>query len=102
MRTVWSGRNEDKADDNVWAVTCFVARKGYRRRGITYSLAAATIDHARRCGAAALEAYPMLTLTVRGDKLGVACSSHSCRRRSAVWLRFVVWASDSAEDLQHT
>jgi len=27
-RTVWSGRQEDKADDSVWAVTCFVTRKG--------------------------------------------------------------------------
>jgi GNAT superfamily N-acetyltransferase len=61
VRTVWSGRQEDKTDDNVWAVTCFVTRKGYRRRGITYALAAATVDHARGQGATALEAYPMIT-----------------------------------------
>ena len=61
MRTVWSGRQEDKADDSVWAVTCFVTRKGYRRRGITYALAAATIGYARGNGARALEAYPMIT-----------------------------------------
>lgn len=61
MRTVWSGREEDKADDSVWAVTCFVTRKGYRKRGITYPLAAATIDFARERGARALEAYPMIT-----------------------------------------
>jgi GNAT superfamily N-acetyltransferase len=60
-RTVWSGRQEDRTDDGVWAVTCFVVRKGYRRRGITYGLAAATIDFARRGGATALEAYPMTT-----------------------------------------
>lgn len=60
-RTVWSGRQEDKADDSVWAVTCFVTRKGYRKRGITYALAAATIDFAREQGALALEAYPMIT-----------------------------------------
>ncbi len=60
-RTVWSGRQEDKADDSVWAVTCFVTRKGYRRRGITYALAAATVDYARGNGARALEAYPMIT-----------------------------------------
>jgi len=35
--------------------------KGYRQRGITYALAAATIDFARRGGARALEAYPMTT-----------------------------------------
>ena len=60
-RTVWSGRQEDKADDGVWAVTCFVTRKGYRKRGITYALAAATVGFAREHGARALEAYPMVT-----------------------------------------
>ena len=58
-RTAWSGRGEDKADDSVWAVTCFVTRKGYRKRGVTYALAAATVDFARENGARALEAYPM-------------------------------------------
>jgi GNAT superfamily N-acetyltransferase len=61
MRTVWSGREEDKTDDGVWAVPCFVVRRGYRRRGITYALAAATVDFARDRGARALEAYPMIT-----------------------------------------
>ena len=61
VRTVWSGRDEDKADDGVWAVTCFTTRKGYRMRGITYALAVATIDFARDQGATALEAYPMIT-----------------------------------------
>jgi GNAT superfamily N-acetyltransferase len=57
---VWSGRQEDKTDSNVWSVTCFVTRKGYRKQGITYALAAATIGFAREEGAWALEAYPML------------------------------------------
>jgi GNAT superfamily N-acetyltransferase len=61
IRTVWSGRQEDKADDSVWAVTCFVTRKGYRKRGITYALAAATVGFARERDARALEAYPMTT-----------------------------------------
>ena len=39
---------------------CFTVRKGYRRRGITYHLAAATVGYARDRGAAALEAYPMI------------------------------------------
>ena len=60
-RTVWSGRTEDVADDGVWAVTCFVTRKGYRKRGITYALAAATAGFARDRGARAVEAYPMIT-----------------------------------------
>lgn len=60
-RIPWSGREEDKDDDGVSAVTCIVVRKGYRGRGLTYHLARATIDVAREHGARALEAYPMLT-----------------------------------------
>jgi GNAT superfamily N-acetyltransferase len=61
LRVPWSGRHEDKDDDGVWAVTCFVVRKGYRGRGLTYSLARATVDFARTRGARALEAYSMIT-----------------------------------------
>ena len=60
-RVPWSGRNEDKSDYGVWAVTCFVVRRNYRGRGITYHLARATIGFARERGARALEAYPMIT-----------------------------------------
>jgi GNAT superfamily N-acetyltransferase len=60
-RVPWTGRDEDKDDDGVWAVTCFVVRKGYRGRGLTYPLARATVDFARERGARALEAYPMIT-----------------------------------------
>jgi GNAT superfamily N-acetyltransferase len=60
-RVPWTGRDEDKDDPGVWAVTCFVVRKGYRGRGLTYPLALATIDFAREHGARALEAYPMIT-----------------------------------------
>ena len=60
-RVPWRGRAEDKDDPDVWAVTCFVVRKGYRGRGLTYPLAQATIDFARSRGARALEAYPLIT-----------------------------------------
>jgi GNAT superfamily N-acetyltransferase len=60
-RVLWSGRDEDKDDDGIWAVTCFVVRKGYRGHGLTYPLARATIGFARERGARALEAYPMIT-----------------------------------------
>jgi hypothetical protein len=60
-RVPWDGRAEDKNDASVWAVTCFITRAGFRRRGITYALARATIDFARQRGAQALEGYPMLT-----------------------------------------
>ncbi|MBP6215870.1 MAG: GNAT family N-acetyltransferase [Luteimonas sp.] len=57
----WSGRDEDKADDGVWAVVCFVVRAGYRKRGISGALVRAAVEHARRHGAVALEGYPMAT-----------------------------------------
>ncbi|NGN68113.1 GNAT family N-acetyltransferase [Streptomyces sp. A7024] len=60
-RVPWSGRSEDKDDPGVWAVTCFVVRKGFRGRGLTYPLAQAAVDFARERGARALEAYPMVT-----------------------------------------
>lgn len=59
-QTPWKGRSEDRADDSVWAVTCFVVRVGFRGQGLTYPLARATVDHARERGARALEAYPMV------------------------------------------
>jgi GNAT superfamily N-acetyltransferase len=60
-RIPWTGRDEDKDDDRIWAVTCFAVRKGYRGRGITYALALATVGFARERGALALEAYSMIT-----------------------------------------
>ena len=60
-RIPWSGRDEDKDDDGIWAVTCIVVRKEYRGQGLTYPLALATVEFARRRGARALEAYPMIT-----------------------------------------
>jgi GNAT superfamily N-acetyltransferase len=59
--TPWAGRAEDKTDDSVWAVTCFVTRAGFRRRGVSRALARAAVDFARLRGARALEGYPMIT-----------------------------------------
>ena len=60
-RVPWAGRAEDKTDDGIWAVTCFVTRTGFRRRGVSYALARAAVDLARQRGARALEGYPMIT-----------------------------------------
>jgi len=59
-RVPWEGRSEERTDEGVWAVTCFVTRTGFRRRGISRALARAAVDHARRHGARALEGYPMI------------------------------------------
>lgn len=56
----WVGRNEDKTDPTVWAVTCFVVRAGYRRRGISKALARGAVEFARQRGARAIEGYPNL------------------------------------------
>jgi GNAT superfamily N-acetyltransferase len=42
----------------VWSVTCFVVATGFRRQGLMYELAAATVDHGRQVGARVLEGYP--------------------------------------------
>jgi hypothetical protein len=60
-RVPWEGRTEDKLDESVWAVTCFVTRAGFRRRGISYVLAQASIGFAKERGARALEGYPIIT-----------------------------------------
>ncbi len=59
-RVPWEGRAQDKADASVWAVTCFVTRTGFRRRGISRALASAAVGFARERGARALEGYPMV------------------------------------------
>lgn len=58
-RVVWDGRDEDPDDDGVWAVTCFVTRAGFRRRGVSAALAKAAADFARERGARAVEGYPI-------------------------------------------
>jgi GNAT superfamily N-acetyltransferase len=70
-RVPWEGRDEDKADDTVWAVTCLFTRAGFRREGISYALARAAVDHARASGARALEAYPMTSTNAILEELHV-------------------------------
>lgn len=67
FRVPWQGRDEDRTDPTVWAVTCFVTRAGYRRRGIGRALAGATVGFARERGAGAVEGYPDL---VDGGSVG--------------------------------
>lgn len=66
-RVPWKGRDEDKSDSTVWALTCFLTRAGYGRRGISHALAEAAVDFARARGARAIEGYPDL---VEGGHVG--------------------------------
>jgi GNAT superfamily N-acetyltransferase len=70
-RVPWEGREEDKQDPTVWAVTCLFTRAGYRKRGISHALARAAVDFARSRGARALEAYPIVTKDVITEELHV-------------------------------
>jgi hypothetical protein len=53
----WMGRHP--AREGVWSVTCFVVRTGWRKAGLTYELAAATVAYGRQVGASVLEGYPI-------------------------------------------
>jgi GNAT superfamily N-acetyltransferase len=70
-RVPWEGRDEDRADESVWAVTCLFTRPGHRRRGVSRALAAAAVGFARDRGARALEAYPINTTDVITEELHV-------------------------------
>ncbi|QDP98313.1 GNAT family N-acetyltransferase [Microlunatus elymi] len=66
-RVPWDGRDEDKSDDTVWALTCFLTRRGYGGRGVSHALARAAVAFARSRGARAIEGYPDL---VEGGYVG--------------------------------
>ena len=70
-RVPWEGREEDRGDAGVWAVTCFVTRVGFRRRGVSRALATAAVAFARERGARALEAYPIVRTDVLAEELHV-------------------------------
>jgi GNAT superfamily N-acetyltransferase len=48
---------DDPADP--WAVTCFVVRLDFRRRGVARALLAGAVAHAREQGAEVVEGYPV-------------------------------------------
>jgi ribosomal protein S18 acetylase RimI-like enzyme len=61
---VKAGSVEPADDTSVWAITCFVVRVGFRRRGVGTALLAGALEHAQASGARVVEAYPVDT-TVR-------------------------------------
>ncbi len=71
FRVPWEGRDEDRTDETVWAVTCLFTRAGFRKRGVSRALAKAAVEHARDGGAHGLEGYPITTTAVIQDELHV-------------------------------
>lgn len=45
--------------DGVWAITCFVVRVGWRKKGVGRALVEGAIDWAHRSDASVVEAYPV-------------------------------------------
>ena len=58
---------------SVWAITCFVVRVGFRRRGVAAALLGGAVAEARRGGARVIEAYPVDTA---GQKVSSADLYH--------------------------
>ncbi|RZS66634.1 acetyltransferase (GNAT) family protein [Agromyces ramosus] len=57
-RTIAGGTPDPDFDDpSIWAVTCFVVPRAYRRRGVGRALAEAAVEYARARGARLLEGY---------------------------------------------
>lgn len=52
-------RRREGDPEDVWAVTCFVVRLEYRKRGVARALLAGALDHAKRHGATVVEGYPV-------------------------------------------
>ncbi len=74
-RVAWLDRDEDRADESVWAVTCVFTRAGHRRRGVSRALVAAVVPFARERGARSLEGYPITTTDVIEEELLVGTLS---------------------------
>ena len=62
-----------QAEPGVFAIVCFYVHPTARRRGVAGALVRAAVDHARRRGADAVEAYPAdrLAGTTSTDFMGV-------------------------------
>ncbi|TFC56898.1 GNAT family N-acetyltransferase [Cryobacterium sp. TMT2-15-1] len=56
-KVVTEGSRQEPDDASVWAVTCFVVRVGYRRRGVAAALLRGAVAQARGGGARVVEGY---------------------------------------------
>lgn len=67
--SAWVGRDEERTDPEVWAVTCVLVRAGRRRRRVSHALVHAAVAHARNAGARVLEGYPVTTGSALSEEL---------------------------------
>ncbi|HEV7753860.1 MAG TPA: hypothetical protein VGO71_20070 [Baekduia sp.] len=68
----WKGREDDRTDGSVWAVTCLFTRAGFRKRGSSHALARAAAAFAGERAPRAIEGYAITTKNVIAEELHVA------------------------------
>jgi GNAT superfamily N-acetyltransferase len=69
LRALAQTEHDDLADESVWAVTCFVVKVGWRRRGIAADLLGAAVELARESGASAVVGHPV-DVAARSTRVG--------------------------------
>ena len=75
---VLAGRDKDE-DDDVWLLTCFFSRVGYRSKGATRAMIDAATALAKQHGAKAIEGIPLVSGAKRGSEyVGRETSFEAC------------------------
>lgn len=69
LQKVAAEEGDDLEDDCVWAVTCFVVKVGWRRKGIGGALLKAAAQVARDAGAGAVVGHPV-DVAARAGRVG--------------------------------
>jgi GNAT superfamily N-acetyltransferase len=60
LHPIENSRKIPHVDDlPVWSLWCLRVRPGFRKQGVTHALIDGAVDYARRCGAPAVESYPV-------------------------------------------
>ena len=69
LRALADTEHDDLGDESVWAVTCFVVKVGWRRRGVATELLDAGVELAREWGASAVVGHPV-DVAARSTRVG--------------------------------
>jgi GNAT superfamily N-acetyltransferase len=93
-RAVVLGGRDKTEDDDVWLMTCFFTRVGYRSKGLTRALIDVATAMAQQHGATAIEGIPLATGAKRGseyvgreaafDACGFACVARPTPQRAVM------------------